>query len=228
MAQTVNALATLGEVQAQGGGDTPDATMESLIEVASQMVTDYLLRSGALLYEPSVLEMPDMVIGSGRNLQALGESLYLRRYPISDVDSVTVAGEAATVKTVEASDLPLANTPTKVFRTPDWDKKGRLVRTGGWPYGSVAVVYSAGYWGPNQDGTQPEGVPSLPEPIKQAVILTTLRLANIVDRDGNLDLVSETTAGGWSQTWGSGSTSRSALIPEAARISLYPYKRKGF
>lgn len=226
MAQSCHALALLADLKVQGGGDLADSALEKLIDIASELIEDYLGRSGRLLFEMDVLEMPDLgAYASSRNLQAVNFDLYLRRPPIYSVGSLYVSGVVQTVKVVEADDLPLTQSPSTVFRTGEWDERGSLFRYGGWPVGVVAVTYSGGFKGPLQCEV-PDDVKELPGPITEATILTALRLAGIVSRDGDLDLVSETTVGGWEQKWGGGSTSRAGLIPDSAKLALSRYRKR--
>lgn len=219
-------LVLLSELKEQGGVGLSDDLLCRLINVASEAVACYLKRP--FLYVANDEEFPD-VEGDPckRNLQTCRRSLYLRRYPVTAVASVTIAGVAQNVATVTAADLPIATQPQSVWRTPKWDQAGKLLRISGWPLGRVAVTYSGGYWGPNM-GTNPGGIPDLPRAIVQATILTTLRLTGPASKDGDLDLVMEETVGGWIQKWGQGSTSMAALVPMSARQLLMKYRRRWF
>lgn len=216
---STQALATLQQVKDHGaaGGDT---LLESLIEVASEAVQDYLLRP--LLYAEEV-EYPALD-GDCRGTAIIEGALYLRRYPIVSVTEVTVGGDAQVLADVTPAGLPIATQASTVWLSPRWLAAGKLVRFAGWPAGSVVVTYAGGYGGPNQAGL-PGGVTPLPLVISQATVLTALRLASVAARGGDLDLVAEVTAGGWEQRWGSGSSSRASLLPEAAKMLLRKYRR---
>ena len=226
MALSEDALVTLADLRKQGGTDLDDATLESLIEVASFEVVAYLKRP--ILYAEAT-DMPDLdVTPNSRVRQSWGtQNLWLRRYPVHDVTSVHVNGAAQEVATVTPADLPISSQGEKVWRPPEWDVAGKLVRFNGWPYGAVSVVYAGGYKGPNQVDI-PEGVAELPPDIAQAVILTTFKIASVPMRDGELDLLMERTVGGWEQRWSSGFNSRADLIPSAAKMLIRKYRRRWF
>lgn len=220
-----NALTTYSAVNAAAATGVPQLRIEHLIEVVSSQIERECGRSFG--YKQFSTSAPESYYGVPEN------KLFLKRFPILAVEQVKINGSIVTDWTADAEQL----------------EEGALFRLYGWPrYGLVyadltadsdpkyqerpiTVAYTGGFILPQfskkVDATNnPDGLAAtIPADLEEAAISSVLNLATRGTQPDNLK--SETTPGGWSQTFDTSLNLRQVLTNTTLEL-IEPYRARWF
>lgn len=225
------ALTTPDRVRLESGTSGDEELLNRLINIVSSRVVRSCGREFGFKIFTS--DVPELHAGSG------SAELYVRRWPIRDVQEVRISSQVIPVELISGS-TAIPPTGDTVFRCAEWDRIGMLYYPSGWAcwaqrwgdlaggpnlsrdalYQTIALSYTGGFILPQFDGVEdadhnPDGAATdIDDDLEGAVVAEVIRRLQRPTRD----LVEERTAGGWSQKWATGRGTDGVFSPDNLEV----------